>query len=478
MEDIIGRHREKALFDRYLESGKAEFVVIYGRRRIGKTFLVREFFGERFAFYFSGVENSGKQTQLENFNIALNKYSKTYFPEVQSWNRAFEQLRQMLEMKQTKGRRVVFIDELPRLDTKGSGFIQAFEYWWNTWASAQKDLFLIACGSATSWITNKLIKNRGGLHNRVTRQIALAPFTLAECEEYAKRKKLALDRQTVAEYYMIIGGVPYYWEQIDKSLSLAQNVDSMLFAKNSVLEGEFNKVYNSLFKHSEHYIEIVKALSKKQMGLTRDEICKLSGVANGGSLTRFLEELEQCDFIRSYSAFGKKHKEKLFQLIDFYSLFYLNFVENNNDEHFWTNNFGLSAHNTWRGYAFEQVCLWHIPQIKHKLGISGVSTTYSAWRHTDEETKKVVAQIDLVIDRNDRLINLCEMKYSNDEYTITKEYNDTLRKRSAIFANDTKTKKAIHTTMITTFGVKRNQYWGNIQSEVRLDDLIKGNINL
>jgi hypothetical protein len=227
-------------------------------------------------------------------------------------------------------------------------------------------------------------------------------------------------------------------------------------------------MFNSLFKHSEKYITLVITLGEKRMGLTREEIVDLSNLSDGGSITRTLEELEQCGFIRSYYSFGKKQRDRIFQLIDLFSLFYLNFIQGkkNNDEQYWTNNFNTSKHNTWRGYAFEQTCLWHIPQIKHKLGISGVSTNYSSWRSIENS-----AQIDLVIDRNDHIINLCEMKYSKDEYTITKEYNDILRKRYALFTDETKTRKTVHTTMITTFGVKHNMYWGNIQSEVILDDL-------
>ena len=319
---------------------------------------------------------------------------------------------------------------------------------------------------------NKIIKNRGGLHNRVTRQIALQPFSLKECEELAEKQKMKLDINQVLDYYMIFGGVPYYWKQLDRFKGLPQNIDNLLFNDNATLKGEFSEIYHSLFRNSEKYILLVIALGEKRMGLSREEIVDFSKLPDGGAITKMLEELEQCGFIRSYYAFGKKKNSKIYQLIDIFSLFYLNFLHNkmNNDENYWTNNFRTPTHNTWRGYAFEQVCLWHIPQIKNKLGVSGVTTHYAAWRNTDPENKHTT-QIDLVIDRNDHVINLCEMKYAKDEYAITKEYNDTLRSRYAIFTDATKTRKTVHTTMITTFGVKRNQYWGNIQSEVRLNDL-------
>jgi len=338
------------------------------------------------------------------------------------------------------GRKIIFIDELPWIATKGSNFIQAFEYWWNTYASANSDIVLIICGSSTSWMLNKIIKNRGGLHNRVTRQILLQPFSLKECEELVKQQKLPLDHKTILDYYMILGGIPYYWKHLNKSKSLPQNIDNLFFSNNAVFKNEFTEIYNSLFKHSEKYILLVISLGEKRMGLSREEILEISRLTDGGSITRMLEELEQCGFIRSYFCFGKKAKNKIYQLIDLFSLFYLNFLHNQriNDEQFWLNNNDSPTLNTWRGYAFEQVGLWHIPQIKHKLGISGVSTNYSAWRSSEKDFS---AQIDLVIDRNDNVINLCEMKYSNEEYAIEKDLSEKFRKQKACFIRDSKTNK-------------------------------------
>jgi hypothetical protein len=409
---------------------------------------------------------------LENFQIAFQNYFDRTIPIPESWTNAFEMLREEICRRRKRGRKVIFIDEMPWLATMGSNFIQAFEYWWNTYASSNPDVLLIICGSSTSWMLEKIIKNRGGLHNRVTRQIALQPFSLKECEDFSKKHNLLIDRSQTLDYYMIFGGVPYYWKQIDKSSGLPQNIDNLFFSSEATLKDELTKIFNSLFKHSNKYIKLVIILGEKRMGLTREEIVELSRLNDGGSITRMLEELEQCGFIRSYYAFGKKQRDKIYQLIDLFSLFYLNFIFNrhNNDEYFWTNNFCAPKHNTWRGYAFEQVCLWHISQVKNKLGISGVSTNYSAWRSTNEDAKNM-AQIDLVIDRNDHIINLCEMKYAKDEYAITKEYNDLLRKRHTIFSDETKTRKTVHTTMITTYGVKHNIYFGNIQSEVKTDDL-------
>jgi Predicted ATPase (AAA+ superfamily) len=472
MNGIVGRKKEIEFLQRIVESEDPEFVAVYGRRRVGKTFLIKQFFNNKFTFFFSGSENSTLKKQLENFKIALQNHFNTTIQTPENWTIAFEILRKEISRSRKKGRKVIFIDEMPWLATMGSNFIQAFEYWWNTYASSNPNILLIVCGSSTSWMLNKIIKNRGGLHNRVTRQIALQPFSLKECEKFAEKRKMNLDINQILDYYMILGGVPYYWMQLDKAKGLPQNIDNMLFNNSATLKDEFVKIYNSLFRNSEKYILLVIALGEKRMGLSREEIIKYAKQPDGGAITKMLEELEQCGFIRSYYGFGKKRLGKTYQLIDLFSLFYLNFIHNrnNDDENYWTNNFRTPTHNTWRGYAFEQVCLWHIPQIKNKLGILGVTTSYSAWRNTNTETKQTT-QIDLLIDRNDRVINLCEMKYSKDEYVITKEYNDTLRKRYALFTDETKTRKTIHTTMITTFGIKHNMYWGNIQSEVKLDDL-------
>jgi len=470
MGTIIGREREQYLLSQYVESEKPEFIAIFGRRRVGKTFLIKEYFNYKFAFYFSGVENTDKSQQLENFNMALRKYGNEYYPTADSWFRAFEQLIQMLEKKKKTGKKVIFIDELPWLDTPRSGFIQALEYFWNTYASEKSDIMLIVCGSATSWMLNKLIKNRGGLHNRVTRQMFIEPFTLKECEDFLKHKKIILNRHQIIESYMIIGGIPYYLEQFEKSFSLPQNIDNLFFKPKGILRFEFERLFSSLFKRSERYIQIIEILAKKRQGLIRDEIVTASGLSDGGTLTKILEELEQCGFIRSYYAYGKLTKERLYQLVDFYSLFYLNFIKNNrhNDENFWTNLIDNAKHRAWSGYAFEQVCMQHIKQIRHKLGISGVVTYTASWRSKKSEPG---AQIDLIIERNDRVINLCEIKYANEEFTIDKNLDDNLRHKRGAFKYETKTRKAVHQTMITTYGIKHNMYWNNIQSEVVANDL-------
>lgn len=467
---IVGRNVERAALAEYFASDKPEFVAVYGRRRVGKTYLIREFFANDFAFYATGLADTGMQMQLHNFNTALQKYGQVPYPLANTWFDAFEQLTHLLENSSNKGKKVIFLDELPWMDTHKSGFITALEHFWNGWASSRSDILLIVCGSATSWMINKLIKNHGGLHNRVTRRMPIKPFTLGECEEFYKNNGIVMSRHQMVESYMILGGVPYYLSLMNKGLSLAQNIDSLCFSKSGVLQDEFSSLYASLFKQSENHVKVVEALGRKTKGMTREEIIAATKLSDGGGLSKTLEELEQCGFIRRYNSLGKKVKDQLYQLVDFYTLFYINFIKGSkyDDEHFWSNSIDSAKHRAWSGYSFEQVSMSHIDQIKHKLGISGILTSIASWR---SGTVTPGAQVDLLIDRNDNVVNICEMKYANTEFAIDKKYEESLRNKREAFLTEEKSRKAVHITMVTTYGVKKNEYSGIVQSEVRMDDL-------
>jgi hypothetical protein len=410
------------------------------------------------------------EVQLKSFNFSLQKYGKMPYSEITTWLESFNQLIYLLSNTKCKGKKVVFIDEMPWMDTPRSGFVQALEYFWNSYASAQKDILLIVCGSATSWMTNKLLKNHGGLHNRVTQQIYLKPFTLSECDVFFQTNNIMISRHQIVENYMIFGGIPYYLSLMQKKYSMAQNIDNLCFAENAILKNEFENLYASLFRHHENHVKIVEALSQKAKGLTREEIIDVAHLPDGGGISKTLEELELCGFIRKYKALEKKERQSLYQLSDFFTLFYFRFMRDNkmNDEHYWTNFIENARHRVWSGYAFEQVCLAHLPQIKKALGISGVLTHTASWRSRDSKNG---AQIDLLIERNDNVINLCEMKFAKEPFIIDKKYDETLRNKRAAFKYESKTRKSVHLTMITTYGIKHNEYWGNIQSELTMDNL-------
>jgi len=468
--EITGRKAEQVQLKEYVDSDKPEFVVVYGRRRVGKTYLIREYFKNNFAFSLTGLSGSNTKQQLKNVNASLQKYGNIPYPLVNNWFDAFQQLQHLLENFSKKGRKTVFFDELPWFDTPRSGFVSALEHFWNHWASTRSDILFIVCGSATSWMMNKLINNYGGLHNRVTRRIYLEPFTLTECEAYFRANHIEMSRYQILESYMVFGGIPYYLSLFKRKLSLAQNVDNLCFAKNGELSNEFRNLHASLFKHSENYIKVVELVAKKSKGMTREEIIGSGILSNGGGLSKILNDLEDCGFLRRYKSFGKQSRDQLLQLVDFFSLFHLNFMANkkNEDENFWQNSLDSPTHRAWSGYAFEQVCLAHIKQIKAKLGIAGVLTSVSSWKSTNSDPG---TQIDLLIDRRDQVINLCEMKYAVSEFVIDKKYDQELRNKKGVFYGETKTRKAIHLTMVTTYGIKKNEYSNNIQSEVTASDL-------
>ena len=466
---IIGRYREQADFQRFLELEQPEFVVVYGRRRVGKTFLIKEMFNQKFAFYVTGLANADKQEQLENFNVSLGYYAGAPYPQASLWMEAFRQLIHLLENSKKRGKKVVFIDEMPWLDTPKSDFLTGLEYFWNGWASSRPDILLIVCGSATSWITNKLLRNKGGLHNRVTRRMFISPFTLKECEDYFAEKKMGYTKRDVVETYMAFGGIPFYFNMFQKGKSVAQNIDLLCFDENAPLKNEFEILFSSLFKRPQLHFQIVNFLAKKKKGQRREDVANHIG-NSGGGLTTVLEELEQCGFIKSYYSYKKKSKDKLFQLIDPFVLFHYSFIKENNNmaSDYWLNMLGSATYRNWAGHAFESVCLSHIKQIKAALGIAAVSTNIANWRSKNAESG---AEIDLLIDRRDNIVNICEIKYSEKEFTIDKSCSGNLLNKRATFTEETKIRKAVHLTMITTYGVKHNEYRGNIQSEVTMVDL-------
>lgn len=468
MEALIGRKKEVRQLRQYAESMKSEFIAVYGRRRVGKTYLVRTVFENEFAFQVTGLANVGMRDQLSHFHASLLQYSPrdVEIEPAKNWMTAFRQLIQLLEQTESKGKKIIFLDELPWMDTPRSKFLTGLEFFWNSWASARKDILLIACGSAAAWMIKNLLNNRGGLHNRTTGRIKLEPFTLAETEAFLSNKGILLDRYQIVTLYMALGGIPYYLDQLERGLSVAQNINTLCFERNALLRNEYSNLYVSLFNRAERHIAVIEALAKKRKGLTRHEIMAATHLSNGGGLTRTLQELEESTFIRSYRSFSKKEKDTLYQLIDPYSLFYLHFIKGSSpdDEAFWIHAIESPPFRAWSGYAFEMVCLHHVAQIKQALGISGVQTSVSAWYGEG-------AQIDLVIDRKDHVINLCEMKFSIHPFSITKSYAENLRQKISRFQLATKTKKAIFMTLITTHGLVENQYRYLAQNSLTLEDL-------
>lgn len=472
MNNLIGREKEIRRLNRALEEREAQLIIVYGRRRVGKTFLINEYFGGDFSFKFTGAFGESKKVQLKNFVLELNRQAMTKYDVPQDWSDAFALLRDYLESKDKEKKQVVFFDEMPWMDRQKSGFLPAFEWFWNSWGSSRENLVFIVCGSATSWMIDKLDNNKGGLFNRQTCRLYLEPFNLHDTELYLKSRDIYWSRYDITVCYMIMGGIPYYLKLLDRSLSLNENIDALFFEKRSELWDEFEHLYNTLFSNSDNYIRIVEALSKKRSGLTRNEISKASGVAANGVLSKMLTDLINSGFVRINDIFGRKKRDIIYQLSDYYSLFYFRFIKDNygKDEHLWSNSNDNPARRSWEGLTFEQICKDHIQQIKNKIGIAGVMTEISSWSKQGNDEEDGV-QIDLLIDRRDRVINLCEIKFSGAQFEIKKEYDIKLKNKVEVFRETTKTNKTIQMTMITTYGIKKNMYSNYVGKEITLDDL-------
>lgn len=471
---IIGRTKECERLQVCLEADTAQLVVVYGRRRVGKTFLINEFFSNRFAFKLTGTYGQDKSAQLQNFVSELNRKTKKRNKAPSDWFQAFELMRDYIESLPEDQKQVIFFDEMPWLDNQKSEFLPAFEWFWNDWLSTRDNLVFIVCGSATSWMDEKISNNKGGLFNRHTCRLYLKPFKLFEAEEFLKKRKINWSRYDIARCYMIMGGIPYYLSLLDNRYSLAQNIDNLFFKDDGELWDEFDHLYNTLFSNSDVYVKVVDALNRKKSGLTRNEIIQETGLPTNGYLSKVLKNLVLSGFARAYEQFNKKKKNTVYQLADYYTAFYLRFIKDHHgkDEHFWSNSGENSSVKAWEGLTFEQVCKDHISQIKYKLGISGVLSSTSTWSvKADAKEGHSGAQIDLLIDRKDMVISICEIKFSVKEYEITKEYDLKLRNKIGTFAEVTGCRQSIQLIMITTYGVKQNMYSSLINNQVTLEDL-------
>lgn len=474
---LIGRELEQRQLLQAMDSDESQFIAVYGRRRIGKTYLIRQTFKDNFAFQHAGLAKANKKEQLKEFADSLRRYGLKDFAMPKDWQDAFHRLIDLME-KKPAGKKIVFIDELPWLDTHKSNFVSAFEHFWNGWASERDDIILVVCGSATSWIIKKIVRNRGGLHNRVTRLIYLQPFTLRECRQYAEKRHLALGDKDLILAYMAFGGVPYYWSLIDRGEPLTEAFDRLFFAPQAVLQNEFDALYASLFKNAGYYIKIVEALGTIKAGMQRSELLKAAKLSNNTTFKTALKELEECNFIRHYNAIGKKTKETTFQLMDNYTLFYFHFLRNNNtqDAHFWEHTVGQDVQTTWQGLAFERVCLWHVDEIKRTLGISGMLTSVSSWSYIPTPEEKAAgaqgAQIDLLIERKDNVLMVCEMKYYKDLVSVDANYANHIRTRNAIFAERMKVSSAMINTLITPFGLVKGRNSDVFDKVVTIQDLL------
>lgn len=476
---MIGRNTETNELNKLYNSSRAELVALYGRHRVGKTFLVDKTFSGLITFRHAGLSPADEepkgflQAQLNHFYNSLVIHGMKPCDKPANWLDAFFLLEQYLQEIDDGTRQLVFLDELPWLDSPRSGFLQAFEGFWNTWGCHRKNLMVIVCGSANSWIQDRLINNHGGLYGRLTYEIKLSPFNLRECEEFYQDRQVNFSRYDIVQSYMIFGGIPYYLGYIENSMSLAQNVDRLFFSRQGVLKNEFDRLFNSVFSSPETIKSIVRMLYSRNAGFTRKEIAENLNMSDGGILSKNLNALIAGDFVIKYVPFGFSKRQEHYKLVDPFCLFYLHFVQNQtrSNEKYWQQNTSAPSVVSWRGLAFENVCFNHIEQIKKALGISGVISSNSAWskKGGDEEG----TQIDLLIHRNDNVINMCEIKFLSEDFTVDKSYYRVLLSRPERLRELISPKTSIYNTLITTFGLKKNEYSGVFVNIVTMDDLFE-----
>lgn len=478
MNTVIGRAEEQMILKLKKSSQKAELIAILGRRRVGKTYLIRNYFSKEIVFELTGMHEATLKIQLQNFAMAMQKATRSSLLSVapNNWLEAFAILDSYIETLPAEKPAVVFLDEFPWLHTPKSNFLEAFDHWWNSFASKRNYLKVVICGSAASWMIDKVVEAKGGLHNRVTQTIRLMPFSLRETEDYLKSQGTVLDRYQVLQLYMSTGGIPHYLQHIIPGESAAQSIDRICFTKDGPLFKEFTLLYESLFEHASQHESVIRVLATKGAGLTRQEIIEQTRLSSGGTISRILKELEESGFIQPYTPFQKTN-DTVYKLSDEYSLFYLKFIEGTrvSGPGTWIAQFTNQSYKSWSGIAFESVCQKHIKQIKNALKIGAMKVGISSWKYIPARNSKIKgAQIDLLLDRNDNIINLCEIKFSKDQFVIGKDYADELDNKIKMFKNETKTKSTIFPTMITTYGVKKNNYYiGRIQNEVDMQDLFE-----
>ncbi|NUX01369.1 AAA family ATPase [Wolbachia endosymbiont of Madathamugadia hiepei] len=484
---IIGREKEAAILKNKLHSQSAEFIAVYGRRRVGKTYLIKQFFSKHADILFeqTGLNNGTLQEQLAIFTQVLSNtfYKGARMALPKNWMDALQQLALAIDNNTHENEQVVlFFDELPWLATKKSGFLKALEYFWNTRWTYRKGLILVVCGSAASWMLENIIYTKGGLHNRITARIPLQPFNLRETKEYLRYLGVNLNHQQMLQLYMAMGGIPHYLKEVSKGLSAAQNINVICFQENGLLFDEFDMLFHSLYEEPETYLSIIHAIAKKAKGISRKELIEVTKITEGGYLTTRLRSLEEAGFIGGFLPLSKAKRGVYYRIIDEYVLFYLTWIKPFrevtkraiiSDAHYWELAIKKPVWQTWTGQTFEAVCFKHANKIRRKLNIEHIGVICGDWQyHPEKNSKESGTQVDLVFDREDGCVMLCEIKYSDKPYIVTKEFVEQLKRKETVYREKTKSKKQIFWVLIAANGASENQYLKDtIHHVITLEDL-------
>lgn len=481
--EIIGREKQKIQFAQILASKQAEFVAVYGRRRVGKTYLIRNSVAKK-GLYFecSGMKDGSLKEQLAHFT---QKLANTFYPGLQlqpkkSWREAFEFLTDEIKKIPKSKKIIIFLDELPWLATPRSKLIQSLDYYWNTEWSQLKNCKLIVCGSAASWMLNNLINAKGGLYNRITKSILLQPFSLEETKKFLEFKKIKLSQIQIVELYMIMGGIPFYLNQVEKSKSISENINELCFNKDGLLYGEFTRLFHSLFNAAEQHIHIVKEIAKRRYGISFSDLVSMTKKKAGGRFAERLNELEACGFIQKYIPYGRSKRNSYYKIIDEYTLFYLKWIESVAEAdripkgtNYWHTIFKSQAWSSWAGFTFETIVNKHVDKVIDALGLKHVACSINHWQYkVASGSYDEGAQIDLLIEREDNSITIFEIKYSRQPFVIDKAYAQILLKKLAVFENHLKQPKQLFLSFVTASGLKNNVWAKELVSKtVELKDL-------
>ncbi len=471
MRMIVGRKRELKYLDKAFASNKAQFITVYGRRRVGKTYLIREYFSQKDCVFLqvTGLQGGSLKQQLEGFRGAAFRVfprPELFLNPLRSWREAFEIITS--EIRKTDKKVIIFLDELPWLASSRSGLLQMIDFYWNNQWAGMRNVILVACGSSASWILEKIVYDKGGLHNRTTRELYIKPFSLAESKEFLSYCcGLDYTDRQVLSLYMAVGGVPYYLEYAEAGLSAAENIQALFFDEGAPLAHEFHKLFESLFEDAQSYIKLIRIIAGKREGVSRAEIGQFN--QSGGWLTGRLKELVETGFIHEYLPIGHAKRGKYYRLTDEFCLFYLYWVEGRKPtsapQNYWVNKQRTPQYRAWSGYTFETICLSHAHQVLAALAIQA-AVEISSWRYIPKKKTEKGAQIDLVIDRDDDAITLCEIKYTDKPFVVDKDYAEILKNKIAVFKQKTKTEKHILLALITSSGVRETAYLKNLVSKV------------
>lgn len=471
----MAREEQIKLMTETLAKQRSSFVAVTGRRRVGKTFLIHGIYQKNMCLVVTGIQNATAQVQIKNFAQKISEYSgKAPDQKLRDWQEVFLFLKQYLKSLPKNKKQVIFLDELPWMSTNKSGFIQLLAHLWNDYLSHEKHFILVICGSATSWITQKIINDKGGFHNRITELIQLQPFTLAETKSFLREKKILLSDIAIVQLYMAMGGIPYYIENIKRGESPAAAIERMCFSASGLLKNEYENLYSALFDQPEHYEAIVATLAEAKSGLSREEILKKSKVEGGGPYTRVMNDLIVSGFVIEEKPFGKLKRGSIYKLVDEYSVFYHKFIKRNKkpQKGIWQVLSASQQYKIWTGYAFETLCYKHVEEIKKSLGIASVYTESSSFRQAAKSGRPGF-QIDLLLDRKDQVINLCECKFFDAPFEINKTYSVQLQARKALFKQVTGTKKSVFTTLITNQKHTSNSHFiDSIDAVVSITDFM------